>query len=362
MCKGNRNIKSAIGLDTLAQSGTDRCCHSKNEDDFVLNESTKSSSKDKLYSRAKRKYISRSLSLNMIDYIKTLDQEIGKEKREEYTKSFWNMFHCVSTLEKVGNKITGKYCKNRMCMVCNSIRQAQNMNKYIPVLKEWNDMKLVTLTVPNVSKADLRPTIIEMNNIFTGIKDFLNKRHRRGKCNKFVGIKKLECTFSVKHLDYHPHFHFIIKDPETAELLVSEWLKRTIGTTAKAQDIRAADVKSSKELFKYFTKVSTKVKTGSKSKSYIYLDSLFVQFVAFRKLRTFSKFGFKLPVSEELKETEYSLELDDSNDGQVYQDYYVWNSEDWFSIKTGDCLTSHRADKRSKNVLNSIKSTHSVYD
>jgi hypothetical protein len=65
-------------------------------------------------------------------------------------KSYWNMFHCTATLEKVGDKVTARYCKNRTCMVCNSIRTAQNINTYEPVLEAWKEeMFMVTLTVPN---------------------------------------------------------------------------------------------------------------------------------------------------------------------------------------------------------------------
>jgi hypothetical protein len=387
MCKGKKHIGSATLLDTLAQSGTECRLNSfkggfdvsssvspgtasagcMNEEEFTLTEATKTSSKHKLHSRAKRKFISRSLSLNMIDYIKTLSGEIPEEKKRIYTKSFWNMFKCVDTLVQIDGKITGRYCRNRMCMVCNSIRQAQNINRYLPVINEWQDMRFVTLTIPNVAKSDLKPALAEMDRIYKAIKDFLNKRHTRGKGKKFVGIKKLECTFSTKFLNYHPHYHFLIKDPETAKLLVSEWIKRTkgIGTNRGGQDIRKGDVNSAKELFKYFTKISTKVRTGKKGgkeKSYIYLDALFVQFDAFRGVRTFSKFGFKLPPNEQLPQAEYELELDDSEGGQVFKDYHIWNKDDWYSVKMGNGLTEHKADRRAKNIVNSIKNTYSVYD
>jgi hypothetical protein len=370
MCKGKKHIGSATFLDTLAQSGTD--CRLKtvkgvsNEEEFTLTEATKTSSKEKLYSRAMRKFVSRSLSLGMIDYIKTLSNEITEDERSEYSKSFWNMFYCVSSLKRKGSNIQGRYCKNRLCMVCNSIRQAQNINRYLPVISGWKDMRFVTVTIPNVAKSDLKSALKEMDRVYKAIKDFLNKRHRRGKGKKFVGIKKIECTFSTKFLNFHPHYHFLIKDPETAEIFVSEWLKRTkgIGTNTKGQDIQKGDINSAKELFKYFTKVSTKVETNKKGvkKSYIYLDALYVQFVAFRGVRTFSKFGFKLPPEEELPKAEYELEFDDSEEGQVYEDHYYWNKEDWYSVKTGVGLTDHKANERTKNTVKSIKNTYSVYD
>jgi hypothetical protein len=39
-----------------------------------------------------------------------------------------------------------------------------------------------------------------------------------------------------------------------------------------------------------------------------------------------------------------------------------WNKDDWYSVKMGNGLTEHKADRRSKNIVNSIKNTYSVYD
>ena len=51
-----------------------------------------------------------------------------------------------------------------------------------------------------------------------------NKRSQRGKGVKVIGIKSLECNFNPTRRTYNPHFHLIVPDKATAELLVNEWL------------------------------------------------------------------------------------------------------------------------------------------
>jgi hypothetical protein len=71
-------------------------------------------------------------------------------------------------------------------------------------------------------------------------------------------IRKLECTYNPGHEQYHPHLHVLLNDLDAAELLVDRWLGH-FGerATVKAQDVRAVDVGSARELFKYFTKIIT---------------------------------------------------------------------------------------------------------
>lgn len=38
------------------------------------------------------------------------------------------------------------------------------------------------------------------------------KRYQRGKGNKLIGVRSLECNFNPKRKTYNPHFHIITKD------------------------------------------------------------------------------------------------------------------------------------------------------
>ena len=105
--------------------------------------------------------------------------------------------------------------------------------------------------------------------------------------------------------------------------------------TAKsiAQDIRPADSKAVKELFKYFTKTVTTVrnKKGEVKDRMIYADAMDVIFNAIKGKRTFQNFGFKAPKVEAedfqkneieriVEEVEWVQKLGDwvSSDGELF--------------------------------------------
>jgi len=198
-----------------------------------------------------------------------------------------------------------------------------------------------------------------MQSVFVDIKDLMNKNFRRNKGCKFLGIKKLECTYNNITDEYHPHFHFIIEGKDNAELLRSEWLSRTakigINTSPLGQNVKRGNLNSAKELFKYFTKVVTTVKGKAGDKHRIYLNSLLVMFDAFRGVRTFSKFGFKLPeISEEELSKEEELE-EPEDAGFLSLDAYVWKGKDWYSITSGNSLTGHTPSKVLSQVISGIR-------
>jgi hypothetical protein len=362
MCSSKNCIsgKESTPFNTLAQSGTTL------SDKIVLTASTDKSDKVRLLSRAKRKYLSTNLALPLIDLVKE-EKFLAKfsssffslERLKVFERSFWNMYRCADTLYSDRGKITARYCRNRFCLVCNSIRQAVNMNKHLPIIKAWKDIHFVTLTLKNIDKYELKNTMEVMQSTFVDIKDMMNKRYKRKKGNKFLGIKKLECTYNHKTNEYHPHYHFIIEGKENAELLRSEWLSRTakkgILISPKAQNVKRGNINSAKELFKYFTKVVTTVKGKSGNKHRIYLNSLLVMFDAFRGVRTFSKFGFKLPEAseEEISKEEELKEPDDVGFSSL--DSYVWKGKDWYSIKSGNNLTGHKPSNLSMQIVAGIR-------
>lgn len=345
------------------------------EDDFNLGKNTLISDTDKLKKRAPRKYISRGLSLAFVNYIDSIElgTDLCSSDLKIYKKSFWNMFYCVSTLKKKNGRITGQYCKNRLCMVCNSIRQAQLINKYVPIMADWKEARFVTVTGgPTVSKDKLKARLDWMQSVDKGIRKKIQKRYSRGTGKKMVAIKKIECTFSLKTFGFHPHYHFIFKDADVADLYVKEWLVRTSlnGTYEGAQKNIPCDIKTIKELTKYFTKVSTSVETEAGNepknpKKLIYLDALFHQFIAFRGRRTFAHYGFKTDAAAATKivdEDTEILEAVEGAEGGPATDYYTWVINDWYSLKTGLGASGYTLDNRTRNIVKSIRTNYSIYD
>ena len=294
----------------------------ENEVDFlpILENLTTIKDKKKLSKKCKRKFIGSNLSLGLVN-LRRAKQEIKSEemkadkidpssyeyrstinKETKILKSYWNMFNCNKTviLTKEGNVIT-RYCKNRLCLVCNAIRTAGLIDLYQYVFQAWeNDIFLVTLTVKNVGEKHLESTVNTMFKNFVRCKDRINKRLKKeGSSQKFQGLKKFECT-SNKDNDYHPHFHILVKGEQLANELKNEWLevsnKYNLEANPLGQDVRKAGDGVEKELFKYFTKIisrSTKENVKDKDgKMHVHLHRLDNIFEATRGKRVFQNFGF----------------------------------------------------------------------
>ena len=207
-----------------------------------------------LQSRAKRKVISRSVILALID--------VAKENKD-YTlvKSLWNAYRCHSSVITFGDKLYTKYCKNRICTICAAIRKADFINRYCPILKDWDDAHFLTLTIRAVPEEELQERIDRMYATFKKIHQKLKKRHQRGKGIKVMGIKSLECNFNPIKRTYNPHFHIIVPSREVAILLEREWLSLLSPSFALQQAQQFSPIKDLEkgliELIKYGSKIFT---------------------------------------------------------------------------------------------------------
>ena len=154
-------------LDTLAQLDTNskkspcKCClkGAESKDDFNLNKGTLASDKRSLKNRAKRKFLSNPLALGLVKVAEEKRGLIPEGNKELYDaeqkkiRSYWNMYHCARNVETAEGRVLAKYCKNRLCIVCNSIRTAVLVNTYQPIIDKWEQPQFVTLTIPNIKAA-----------------------------------------------------------------------------------------------------------------------------------------------------------------------------------------------------------------
>lgn len=283
-------------------------------------------SKASLLNRARAKFLSQNLSMRLIE-----------SNPDSYLKrSYERSTYCNSVLAQTGQTLTGSYCKNRWCAICNRIRTAVLIDGYEPAIRQLDTTYFVTLTKQTVQASYLPKSI-----------DFMNKAWRQiltsrdGRRRKIKGVRKAECTIRPNDR-YHYHFHVVVESLSAAEWLVSEWLK-IMGSFAdpKAQDIRLADEKSLKELFKYFTKLT--VKGENKLIDYKRMD---VIFNALRGKRVYQPFGGVRPISEDIEEVqsvtyEY-LEQCEQN--------WNWNVNDWIN-DAGECLTGYKPNEQFKALF-----------
>lgn len=317
---GKKPDSDTLLLDTLAQLGTN------------LSDTEKQKPANPYYKRAIAKYITNEIIFPLVDLKSPLE------------KSYWNTFHCVKILLQEGKKMTGKYCNNRWCLVCNRIRTAKLINAYLGVLKDQvKNPYFITLTIPNVASQELRYSIDEMIKTINRINNLF--RHRRN--FRLAGIRKLEVTYNSTRCNFHPHFHFIVDTKHAGLALISQWLNRYPDAVMEAQDIRRADEGMIIELFKYFTKLTTKnqfIRVDGKAVLKIYAEQLDTIFQSMYNRRVFQPMGIsKQPVSEDIEEIESQV-LEQLRD-EV--NAWTWEHEisDWVT-SDGELLTGCDAHKK----------------
>lgn len=285
--------------------------------------------------RGKRKFVSTSLALACID--------VAKEKKDpKMEQTFWNIFHCQRKITTVNGLIFGKYCGNRGCTVCMSIRKAQIINSYYPIISTWKKPYFVTLTVKSCSAKRLPDMMDAMVRGFQLIQDRQRKRHERGKGLKLVGVRTLESNFNPKRKTYNPHFHLIVESKEMAELIIAEWLKQWTPKFAgrQAQDIRPVkDLhKNLIELIKYGSKVFTDPTVEKykhrKGNTKVYSKAMYNIFRAMKGHRIFERFGFNNPTPKEAP-----------TGAKAVIDFELWTHNlklrDWVNNDTGETLTNY---------------------
>lgn len=210
--------------------------------------------------------------------------------------------NCSSVVQKIGERYRSTYCERRFCLVCNRIRTSKLIYGYKPALDNLADLHFLTLTVPNVKAYDLKKTIQDMTKTFQRIKDNLRKNYG----HRITGIRKIEVTYNDQRKDYHPHFHLILSGQEAAETLLELWLNHYKNANRRGQDIKKADQNAVKELFKYFTKITTNNKTSRK----LNINALNTIFNSIQGIRIFQPFGIKKvkPLISEAQRQEYVQE------------------------------------------------------
>ena len=202
---------------TLADNGTNKT----GQNHLIVNgEGSDLSKKEALKGRAKRKTITQIMMLNLI----TIAQENGEPELE---KSYWNTYYCQQNIVTADGRLYGKYCKNRFCTLCCANRKAEMINKYYPIMKDWNKPYFLTLTVKSCKAHQLKSYISSMLKTFQKIVEKYRKRNQRGRGLKLIGVKSLESNFNPKAKTYNPHFHIITKEKWMAEVIKKEWLARS---------------------------------------------------------------------------------------------------------------------------------------
>lgn len=328
---------------TLADNGT----KITGQKQLIVNgEGSDLSKKEALKGRAKRKTITQIMMLKLI--------EVAQDKGDiALEKSYWNTYYCQQNIFTSNGRLYGKYCKNRFCTLCCSIRKAEMINKYYPKMKHWEVPYFVTLTVKACKADKLKVYIKKFIQGFKRITEKYRKRYQRGKGRLLIGVRSLECNFNPTKKTYNPHFHIITKDKYTAEVLLEEWLKLWTPkfTNRKGQNIQKINdlEKGLIEIIKYGSKIFTepdlKKRDKETSTTQIFIKALDTILNAMKGKRIFDRFGFNLPKkNNKVKNTE-----------KLLLDYSEWEydikSSDWLNVSTGDFLSGYSTPSHLQALL-----------
>lgn len=140
----------------------------------------------------------------------------GLEKYGEMLLNCGNHMQMMACEEIMhGKKLIGaNFCKNRMCVNCQSRRSGVVMDQLFDLAgghleKYQSDVPLfLTLTIPNVKGEDIGKTIDRMN---AGLRKLmLRKDVKRVVRSSF---RAMEITYNSERDDFHPHFHITLLVP-----------------------------------------------------------------------------------------------------------------------------------------------------
>jgi hypothetical protein len=286
--------------------------------------------KSSLNKRAKSKYLNSQLSRKLAD--------LNSPLKEHY----WDTYYCSHLIEVSEKGIISKFCKKRWCIICNRIRTADLLQKYLPTLESWKEKTFLTLTIPNCTACDLVPTINLMLKNFSKIKDLCRKEDKN-----LIGIRKLEITYNRHRDDYHPHYHLIIENSKNCEKIIKNWLRHFPEAVSHAQDFRPADQNSCFELFKYFTKLTS----NSSKDAVITVKALDHIFQSLLGVRTFQPFGF---IAHKAIKPSENLE----NEIEIFAgaEFYKYQKDlaNWLNESTGEILSEYQPSEKEKNFKNFI--------
>lgn len=221
---------------------------------------------DGLKKKAKVKIISHNFTRKLSE----------KNPDSKLMKAYMDAHVCSNVYTVQGGKAHSHYCHRAFCPICQRIQTAQNVKKFLPVMKylasEGREFYFVTLTLQNCVTDDARVLRDFMRRCNRMWADGIRTKHKFRSLG-ISGVIKKECTYHVVKKDlfsFHYHFHIIVDSLEAAKYVVAQWKKLHGSTVAdarfqkykKIEDFENAAI----EVFKYASKASVSESKGRDGK------------------------------------------------------------------------------------------------
>lgn len=140
-------------------------------------------------------------------------------------------------------------CKSRVCPLCGEIRAAELRDKLLPMVKEMDSPRFITLTPVSTDKP-LRDQLQHLTKCFAKLRTLKDWKSRFSK-----GFYTLEVTYNRKTEQWHPHIHTVVDGKFIPQKTLSNlWLQVT--GDSMIVDVRMCH--SQKKTVYYVTKYATK--------------------------------------------------------------------------------------------------------
>lgn len=253
----------------------------------------------RIQKRARSKHFTNEYTLALVD------------TKSRLTDQYWKTYWCGDEIRETSDgRFLSKFCEKRWCTTCNRIRTARLLNTYMPLVNQWNEPTLTTLTRKNIPLEQLNSEVGNLVKLFQKCKDNLRRTYKI----KLKGTRNMETTFNPKTKEFNVHFHCIIEGKQNAETLVKLWVKTSNkdGHRAElqAQDTRSIgkDAKDLIEAFKYSNKIVNTVTVNGKKERRIYAYAFDAINQAMLRRRAFQTFGFTKADSAEVEKAMQELD------------------------------------------------------
>lgn len=241
-------------------------------------------------------------------------------------------YSCGTAIKQEGNKFTSTYCGCRWCIVCSRNKTGKLINRYLKTMRKSRDWYHVTLTLKSVADKELRKTNKAMFDIFAKIMRRIRYR------NNVKATRSLECTYSIKRNDYHPHIHVLITGKENAQYLKENWIKEV--SNYFGVDMEGID----SEVCRHYLQKIVRVRNTAKSLMEVlkyptnHIDdkgneipshALDIIYHSLENLRTFQVYGMKAFDDKiEYQQTETETE----NPHKYEFALWIWRGHDWINF------------------------------
>lgn len=342
-------------LDKLGQIGTAAVSNKSQKPAIIVSgQGSDIKTKEKVEAWNRRKLISQKIVFGLIKIAQ-------RKKRPDREKEYWRAYHCLNKIHCSDNKLYGKYCKTRICSLCSGNRKAEIINKYKPIIEKWPAPQFLTLTIQSVPAHKVAALMRNINKGLNKILSKYKKRAQRDKGKRLIGIRSLECNFNPISRTYNPHFHLILPDKETSDILKREWLilankkkkEKPYASHWCQVNVPISNVEGTLvEIIKYGSKIFTdplmkkKKGDGKKITHYVYIAALHNILTAMQGLRLFNSFGFRLP--KDAPKRERKSQLLTEYDELIY-DPHIFN---WVDTESDLTLTDYIIPDELKDLLN----------